>query len=91
MKILHCADIHLGSKIEAKFPKDKSDERKRELRASLGRVVQYAKDNDIKIIILAGDVFDSDRPLKKDKEFFYNVIKNSAEFRFFGVSHNAVR
>ena len=41
MKILHCADIHLGSKIEAKFPKEKSDERKSEIRATFNRMVQY--------------------------------------------------
>lgn len=39
MKILHCADIHLGSKMESKLPKEKSDERKRELRAAMSRMV----------------------------------------------------
>lgn len=88
MKILHCADIHLGSKIEAKFSKDKTEERKRELRSAFGRMVQYAKDNDINVIILAGDAFDSDRPLKRDKEFFYNVIKSSREIDFLYLRGN---
>lgn len=88
MKILHCADIHLGSKIEAKFPKEKSDERKSEIRATFNRMVQYANDNNIKVIILAGDVFDSDRPLKKDKEFFYSVIKNNPDIAFLYLRGN---
>lgn len=29
MRILHCADIHLGSELKGKFPKEKSDERKK--------------------------------------------------------------
>ena len=28
LKIIHTADIHLGSKMEAKLPKEKSEERK---------------------------------------------------------------
>lgn len=88
MKILHCADIHLGSKMEAKFPKEKSDERKMEIRSTFNRMVQHAKDRDIKVIILAGDVFDSDRPLKKDKEFFYNVIKNNPDIDFLYLRGN---
>lgn len=88
MKILHCADIHLGSKMESKFPKEKSDERKRELRAAMSRMVEYAKRNDIKVIILAGDIFDSDRPLKKDKEFFYSVVRNTPEIDFLYLRGN---
>lgn len=88
MKILHCADIHLASKMESKFPKEKSDERKRELRAAMSRMVEYAKANGIKVIILAGDIFDSDRPLKKDKEFFYSVVRNTPEIDFLYLRGN---
>ena len=48
MKLIHCADIHLGSKIEAKFPKDKSVERRREVLNTFERMVDYARENDIK-------------------------------------------
>ncbi len=88
MKILHCADIHLGSKIEAKFPKEKSNERRAELRASFSRMIDYAKDNDIKAVLLVGDVFDSDRPLKKDKEFFYSVIRRNPDIDFLYLRGN---
>ena len=40
MKMIHCADIHLGSKMEAKLPKEKADERKAEVRASFEKMVQ---------------------------------------------------
>lgn len=88
MKILHCADIHLGSKIEAKFPKDKSSERKAELRASLSKMVEYARVNGIGVVLLAGDVFDSDSPLKKDKEFFYGVVRSNPDIDFLYLRGN---
>ncbi len=88
MKILHCADIHFGSKIESKFPKEKSDERKREVRAAFLRMVEYAKRNNIGAIILAGDIFDSDRPLKREKEYFYSVVRNTPEIDFLYLCGN---
>lgn len=88
LKIIHCADIHLGSKIEAKLPRDKSNERKSEVRSAFKRIVEYAERNGIRVILLAGDVFDSDRPLKKDKEFFYSVVKNNPAIDFLYLRGN---
>ena len=88
MKILHTADIHLGSKLESKFPKDKSDIRKKELLNSFGRMVDYANDNNISIIILSGDVFDKDNPTLKDKEYFYKTIKQNPQIDFFYLNGN---
>ena len=56
MKIIHAADLHLGSKIEAKL-KDISEERKAEVRNSFLRLAKYAHENDIHVILLSGDVF----------------------------------
>lgn len=88
MKMIHCADIHLGSKMEAKLPKEKADERKNEVRVSFERMVQYAKKEGVRAVLLSGDVFDSDRPFKKDKVFFYSVIKNNPEIDFFYLRGN---
>ena len=87
MKIIHCADIHLGSRMN-KFPKDKADERAREIRSSFERMISYAKSEGIFTILLAGDIFDSDRPFKKDKEFFYSVVRRNPEITFFYLRGN---
>ncbi|MDE7439857.1 MAG: metallophosphoesterase [Clostridia bacterium] len=87
MKIIHCADVHLGSRMN-KFPKDKAEERAREVRASFERMITYAKREGIDTILLAGDIFDSDRPFKKDKEFFYSAVKRNSEITFFYLRGN---
>ena len=69
MKIIHCADIHLGSKINSALASI-GHERKIEVRNTFMRMCEYASKNDIHIILLSGDVFDSDNPLKKDKDNF---------------------
>ena len=87
MKLIHCADVHLGSRMN-KFPKDKADERAREIRTSFERMITYAKNEGIDTILLAGDVFDSDRPFKKDKEFFYSAVRRNSEITFFYLRGN---
>ena len=88
MKIIHTADVHLGSKIESKLPKDKSDIRKAEVRQAFNNMVEYAIQNDISIIMISGDLFDSTRPLKKDKDFFYNVVRNNPDIEFIYLRGN---
>ena len=88
MKIIHSADIHLGSKIEAKLTKEKADIRKAEVRQAFNKMVNYAILNEIKIILISGDLFDSATPLKKDKEFFYNVVKNNPDIDFIYLKGN---
>lgn len=88
VKLIHCADIHLGSKMEARLPADKSDERKREVRVTFGKLAQYAADNGVRAILMSGDVFDSDRPLKRDKEYFYSIIKGYPQIDFLYLRGN---
>lgn len=87
MKIIHCADLHLGSQMK-KFPKDKADERRREIRLTFERMVAFAESEGVKAILLSGDVFDSDRPFKKDKEYFYSVVKHNPEIDFYYLRGN---
>ena len=88
MKLIHCADVHLGSKMEAKLPREKAEERRSEVRATFLRMVEFAKKEGVRAILLAGDVFDCDRPLKRDKEFFYEVVKGTPEIDFLYLRGN---
>lgn len=88
MKIIHSADIHLGSKIEAKLPKDKADIRKSEVRQAFNKMVSYAALHEIKIIMISGDLFDSGVPLKKDKDYFYSVVRNNPDIDFIYLRGN---
>lgn len=88
MKIIHCADVHLGSKMDSKLPPEKAQERKMEVREAFVNMVKFARDNDVRAIMLCGDVFDSDKPFKKDKEFFYSVVKNYPDIDFLYLRGN---
>lgn len=88
MKLIHAADIHLGSPLSAALFLEKRTERQNELIFTFNRMIEYAKQNGVDAVLLSGDVFDSNAPFKKHKEFFYSAIKNSPEITFFYLRGN---
>lgn len=90
MKIIHLADVHLGSKMESRLPNDKAAKRRNEIRASFLRTAEYAEQNGVTAIIIAGDLFDGNNPLKKDKEFFYDVVEKygGVDFLYLRGNHD---
>lgn len=87
-KIIHAADIHLGSKMDSRLPADKVERRRLEVRQTFSNMIEYAKKNGVSVIILSGDIFDSDRPAKKDKTFFYDAVKANREIDFLYLRGN---
>lgn len=90
MKLIHTADIHLGSKMDSAYPREIAATRKAEVRNTFSRMADYAAQHGVAAILLAGDVFDSDVPFKKDKDFFYSVVKNhpSVDFLYLKGNHD---
>ena len=88
IKFIHCADIHLGSPMSARLPADKAAERRREVRATFGRMADYAEEHAFSAVLICGDAFDSARPFKKDKEYFYNIVKSHPSVSFFYLRGN---
>lgn len=59
IKILHCADIHLDSPFADSSP-EKAAVRRNELRGSFSSMMTYARLNNTDIMLIAGDLFDSE-------------------------------
>ena len=60
VRILHAADFHLDSAFTS-LPEEKARERRQEGRALPERLVDYANDHGVELLLLAGDLFDSDQ------------------------------
>ncbi len=88
MRIIHTADLHLDSKLESNLDPVKAKERKRELLNTFERIVEYAKENDVSAIIIAGDMFDKARISIKTKEFVMNLISLNSNIDFIYASGN---
>lgn len=92
MKLIHCADIHLGSTLSS-LPKELMEDRKSDVRGSFMRMVDYAKVNGIPAILISGDLFDRAKPPKKELDFFYNAVKSAenVDFLYLRGNHDLAR
>ncbi len=59
MKIIHCADLHLDSKMTSNLDRVKAKERRSELLNTFTRMVDYAAEHGVSAILIAGDMFDT--------------------------------
>ena len=87
MKIIHCADLHLDSKIDG-MPAEKSKKRREEIIRSFERLVDFAIENAVRVIIIAGDLFDEDRITAKTKNRVLAKIRSAASVDFLYLSGN---
>ena len=61
LKILHTADLHLDSPFEG-LPAGKASMRRGEQRELLGRLAALVRSENVDLVLLAGDLLDSDKP-----------------------------
>lgn len=88
MKIIHCSDLHLDSKMETNLDKEKARERKNEILITFENMVKYAKENEVEVIIIAGDLFDKKNVSAKVKKIVKNVIENNPQIDFLILKGN---
>ena len=88
MKIIHCADLHLDSKMTARLDSAKAKERKQELLRTFQRMVAYANDNKVSAIMIAGDMFDTKSVLKTTQNVILNEIKTHSNIVFYYLKGN---
>ncbi len=87
MKFIHTSDLHLDSKIEG-LSTEKSKLRREELLRTFERLVEYAKANNVRAIIIAGDMFDTPKVTAKTKDRIVECIKKHSDIDFLYLSGN---
>ncbi|MBQ8528703.1 MAG: metallophosphoesterase [Clostridia bacterium] len=87
MKILHTADMHLGSPLNSKLSGAKVRERSRELTDTFRKIVNFATREGASAIIIAGDLFDCERVSAKIYDEVTGIIEGS-KINFFYLPGN---
>ena len=82
MKWIHCADLHLGSRVETNLTAEKARERKAQLLQTFGRLTDFAAENGVRAVLLAGDVFDTGHPSVKTCRYVLDQIRRRPEIDF---------
>lgn len=68
MRILHTGDWHLGKNLEGQSRMDEQEK-------FLEDFVEIVEENDIDLIIIAGDIYDSSNPPARAEKMFYDTLK----------------
>lgn len=82
MKIIHCADLHLDSKMESNLDREAAGMRRDELLDTFERMVAYAAEQNVRVILIAGDLFDKPNVRKTAKTHVIEQIKGASADRF---------
>lgn len=89
MKILHTSDLHLGSPLTTRLSQDKIRERKGELIETFERMIEEAVYERVGIVIIAGDLFDTEKITKSTAERVVRAIEKcpSVDFLYLKGNH----
>lgn len=88
MKLIHCADLHLDSKMTSNLTKEKARERKAELLNTFDRMLRYAEDHQVEAVIIAGDLFDTKNISASARNAVKDGITNHPGIQFFYLKGN---
>ena len=88
MKIIHCADLHLDSKLETNLDRAKAKIRRVELVRSFEKLADYAKQHGARLVIVAGDLFDHNSVTKNTAQTVASVIDGAEGVDFLVLSGN---
>lgn len=88
MKLIHCADLHLDSDMRTNLTKEQVKERKAELLNTFHRMVEYAAANDVRAILIAGDLFDRKNVGVKARNAVWDEIMHHEEIVFYYLRGN---
>ena len=88
MRLIHCSDLHLDSKMEANLSPGQARERSGEICAAFARMVRWGQKNEVRAILLAGDLFDTRRVSAKTADFVVHTMASAPEIKFFYLRGN---
>ena len=88
MRIIHCADLHLESPLKNLLDESKAKDRRDEILDNFSRLVDYAENNDVSVIIFAGDTFDRESTRKTPIRRIFEQISEHESINFVFLKGN---
>ena len=76
MKFLHVADFHLDSAFSG-FERDVADQKRAELRECFADAMKIAKENEVDLVLMPGDIFDTPYCTANTRKFVFDAIANA--------------
>ena len=81
LKFLHCADIHLDIPYFGLTP-EQSDERRRGLRQTFIKMMEYVHNSGIDYVLISGDLFNTEYATNGTAELIIRELRNCRDTKF---------
>ncbi len=88
MKIIHCADIHLDSRLNTNLDEKKAEERRQEMLGTWLRLLDYAQSHQVSAVLISGDMFDTKAVSTTTAQTILGSMKSHPEIVFFYLKGN---
>lgn len=88
MKIIHCADVHLASRLSSNLDERRAKLRRDEILNTFLRMIDYAADNSVDVILIAGDLFDTGRVQARVRNAVEGAIRKHPDIVFYLIRGN---
>lgn len=88
MKLIHCSDLHLDSRMESNLSAAQARERNAEICATFARLAAYAVREQVRAVLMAGDLFDTQRVSPVTAGFVLDRISEAENVEFFYLRGN---
>ncbi|MBR6377792.1 MAG: DNA repair exonuclease [Oscillospiraceae bacterium] len=88
MKVIHCADLHLDSPLTTHMSREQAARRSLELLHSFVRLTRYAREEGVRVVLIAGDLFDGERVKLRTLETLLEAVAQSPEVDYLYLPGN---
>ncbi|MCC8140768.1 MAG: metallophosphoesterase [Lachnospiraceae bacterium] len=88
MKIIHCADLHLDSRMETGLSKEKAKERRLELLRTFTQMIERGAAEGVDAVLLCGDLFDARTISARARNCVLDAVREHPKMRFYYLQGN---
>lgn len=88
MKLIHCADIHLDSPMQTHMTAQQASMRNTEVLQSFVRLTEFAQENAVRAVLIAGDLFDGARVRARTVDALLAAIRRTPEVDYLYLPGN---
>ena len=88
VKLIHCADVHLHSRLNTHFSVQQAKERNGELISSFVNMVEYGDAHGVSAVLIAGDLFDGASVPQSLQNVLVHVMQSHPDIAFYYLKGN---
>ena len=88
MKVIHCADIHLNSPMETHMSEQQAAQRNAEILQTFCRLTEYAVQNNVRLVLIAGDFFDGPRITRRTADAVLDAMAQTPQVDYLYICGN---